>query len=74
MLGLLLKKSKIENATHAICPNCQKEIAIEQWDEQTRAFLGKEIPSMVNGVNTKIPYQCPDCYTGYLAKYIKFID
>lgn len=73
MLSLLLKKKQVENATHAICPNCQKKISVETWDQQTQAFLGKKIPSIVDGANTKIPYQCPECYTGYLSKYIKFV-
>ncbi len=74
MLSILLKKNKVKNVTHAICPHCDKKISIERWDDQTRAFLGKNIPSIVNGCNTKIPYQCPECYSGFLAKYIKFVD
>lgn len=74
LISLLLGINKSENANYAICPSCQKKIAVELWDEQTRAFLGKKIPSIKSGGNTKIPYQCPECYTGYLSKYIKFVD
>lgn len=74
MFSLLLGNNRNKNATYAICPNCQKKISVELWDVQTRAFLGENIPSVANAVNTKIPYQCPECYTGYLSKYIKFID
>ncbi|WNF37391.1 hypothetical protein RJD24_02705 [Bacillaceae bacterium IKA-2] len=74
MLGILLGKNRSKNANYAICPNCEKKISIKLWDEQTRAFLGANIPSIVNGGNTKIPYQCPECYSGYLSKHIKFVD
>ncbi|OIJ22353.1 hypothetical protein BKP45_06880 [Anaerobacillus alkalidiazotrophicus] len=76
MLGLRLirGKKKVEDATHAKCPHCEKEVKIELWNKQTRAFLGDAIPCVTEGLNTKIPYQCPECFSGHLAKSIKFIS
>jgi ssDNA-binding Zn-finger/Zn-ribbon topoisomerase 1 len=71
LLGLLLQRETLKKVSYATCPSCLKKSEVDLWDKQTRAFLGDDIPSIKNAKKTKIPYQCPECYSGHLSKSIK---
>ncbi|UCZ52725.1 hypothetical protein LGQ02_18365 [Bacillus shivajii] len=76
MVFNMLRKRKLQYATHIECPQCEATTAVDEWNKIVKDVYGPQSPdvrlSATNKSNT-FPYQCPECNTGYSAHKLHFV-
>ncbi|MDG5786705.1 hypothetical protein QA612_04315 [Evansella sp. AB-P1] len=78
MVGLkLFQNKKTKCSTHICCPSCGDESTVEEWNEIAVSIYGKSSPDVRTAALDKkisFPFQCPNCYRGFSAYLLEFVD